>query len=369
MSEVHKAGREKNVDANSAETTRVNHEKLTRFVAACFEKLGVPPADAQIAADVLVMSDLRGVDTHGVIRFNPTSWYVKWLRDGEMNPQPNLRVVSETPSSALLDGERGMGMVIGHRAMELAIRKAAETGVGMVAVCNSRHFGMSAYYAMRALPHDMIGLAMTNASRQVVPTFGREARFGTNPLCLAAPALEELPFVLDMATTTAAAGKLELAARRGESIPSGWALGEREEPTTDPRAAQKARRLLPLGGTREGGSHKGYGLAIMVEILCGALSGTLTALNTDQDPRGHFFGAIRIDAFRPAEEFKRDMDRLIRALRSTPPMEGQERVYVAGEIEFATAREREERGIPLLTSVVNGLREVSKQLSVPFDLE
>jgi LDH2 family malate/lactate/ureidoglycolate dehydrogenase len=228
---------------------------------------------------------------------------------------------------------------------------------------------MSANYAMQALAHDMIGIAMTNASRQVVPTFGREAKFGTNPICLAAPTLEERPFVIDMATTTAAAGKLELAARQGKSIPAGWALNESAETTHDPRVAQKARRLLPLGGSREGGSHKGYGLAIMVEILCGVLSGTVTALNDNQDPRGHFFGAIRVDAFRPAEEFKRDMDRLIRELKATPPAAGQERVYVAGEIEFETARERAANGIPLLGSVLKGLRDVSEQLGVAYDLE
>jgi LDH2 family malate/lactate/ureidoglycolate dehydrogenase len=253
--------------------------------------------------------------------------------------------------------------------MELAIRKANESGVGIVAVRNSRHFGMSANYAMQALAHDMIGIAMTNASRQVVPTFGRDARFGTNPICLAAPALEERPFVLDMATTTAAAGKLELAARQGKSIPAGWALNEKAESTDDPRVAQKARKLLPLGGSREGGNHKGYGLAILVEILCGVLSGTVTALNANQDPRGHFFGAIRVDAFRPAEEFKRDMDRLIRELKSTPPLDGQERVYVAGEIEFETAEERAANGIPLLSSILEGLQDVGEQLGVPYDLE
>jgi L-2-hydroxycarboxylate dehydrogenase (NAD+) len=352
-----------------AGTTRVNHQRLTHFVSAAFEKLGVSQADAGIAAKVLVAADLRGVDTHGVIRFNPTSWYVKWLRDGEMNPKPDIRIISESTSSALIDGDRGIGMVIGQRAMELAIRKAKDSGVAMVGVRNSRHFGMSAYYAMMALPHDMIGIAMTNASRQVVPTFGREARFGTNPICLAAPAMEELPFVIDMATTTAAAGKLELAARRGHAIPVGWALDEKAETTTDPRTAQKARRLLPLGGSREGGSHKGYGLAILVEILCGVLTGTITALNKNQDPRGHFFGAIRIDSFRPAEEFKRDMDRLIRELKSTPPVEGQGRVYVAGQIEFETAEERSERGIPLHSSVLDGLRAVSKELSVAYNLE
>jgi LDH2 family malate/lactate/ureidoglycolate dehydrogenase len=172
-----------------------------------------------------------------------------------------------------------------------------------------------------------------------------------------------------MATTTAAAGKLELAARLEKSIPTGWALDEKAEPTHDPRVAQKARRLLPLGGSRDNGSHKGYGLAILVEILCGVLTGTLTALNADQDPRGHFFGAIRVDAFRPVTEFKRDMDRLIRELKSTPPIQGQNRVYVAGEIEFETAEERAERGVPLLPSVLKGLREVSEQLGMTYNLE
>jgi LDH2 family malate/lactate/ureidoglycolate dehydrogenase len=357
------------VDKELKSVNAVDHRKLTRFVSAVFEKLGVPKQDADIGADALVQADLRGVDTHGVIRFSPHAWYVKWLREGSMTARPNIRIVSETASSALLDGDRGMGMVVGHRAMELAIRKAKESGIGMVAVRNSRHYGMSAYYSMMALPHDMIGIAMTNASRQVVPTFGREARFGTNPMCFAVPSNRELPFVLDMATTTAAAGKLELAARQGKSIPQGWALNEQAQATDDPRLAQKARRLLPLGGSREGGSHKGYGLAIVVEILCGVLTGTLTALNADQDPRGHFFGAIRVDTFRPIDEFKRDMDRLIGELKATPPIEGQNRVYVPGEIEFETAAERLEHGIPLLPSVLKGLREVGGLVDVPYNLE
>src|SRR5215470_20036319 len=236
----------------SQASTRVNHEKLIRFVSAVFQKLGVPTADAEIAANALVAADLRGVDTHGVIRFNPHSWYVQWLRERLMTAQPNIQVISETASTALLDGDRGMGMVVGHRAMELAIKKAKIGGVALVGVRNSRHYGMSAYYAMLALPHDMIGIAMTNASRQVVPTFGRESRFGTNPMCFAVPADQELPFVLDMATTTAAAGKLELAARQEKPIPSGWALNEQAQATVDPRMAQKARRLLPLGASREG---------------------------------------------------------------------------------------------------------------------
>lgn len=357
------------MEKSAMASTRVDCKKLLHFVGASFEKLGVPSDDAQIAANGLVMADLRGVDTHGVIRFNPYSWYVKWLKEGSMTAKPNIRIVSENAATALIDGDNGMGMVVGHRAMEIAIQKAKSSGVAMVAARNSRHYGMSAYYAMRALAHDMIGIAMTNASRQVVPTFGRDARYGTNPICFAVPAKEELAFVLDMATNTAAAGKLELAARLGKAIPLGWALDENAASTTDPRVAQKARRLLPLGGTRDRGSHKGYGLAILVEILCGVLTGTVTALNANQDPRGHFFGAIGVGFFRPVEEFKRDMDRLIRELKSTPCIEGQERVYVAGEIEFETAEERAKNGIPLLPSVLKGLREVSEQLKVPYDLE
>jgi LDH2 family malate/lactate/ureidoglycolate dehydrogenase len=352
-----------------ANAKRINHSRLERFVTRSLENLNVTPADAEIAAKVLVASDLRGVDTHGVIRFNPHSWYVKWLSEGSMTARPNMQVISESATTALLDGDCGMGMVIGHRAMELAINKAKSAGTAMVGVRNSRHYGMSAYYSMLALPHDMIGIAMTNASRQVVPTFGKVAKYGTNPLCFAVPAEKELPFVLDMATTTAAAGKLELAARLGKSIPGGWALDEKALETHDPRTAQKARKLLPLGGTREGGSHKGYGLGILVEILCGVLTGTITAMNENQDPRGHFFGVIRIDAFRPAPEFKQDMDRLIRDLKATAPVAGQNRVYVAGEIEFETAAERARYGIPLHATVLKGLREVGEQLGVPYDLE
>lgn len=204
---------------------RVDYAKLLRFVSASFEKLGVPGKDARNAADGLVAADLRGVDTHGVIRFSPDAWYVKWLREGSMTANPKIGVVSESNSSALIDGDRGIGMVIGRRAMDVAIQKARESGIGMVAVRNSRHFGMSAYYSMQALPHDMIGIAMTNASRLVVPTFGREARFGTNPMSYAVPAGDELPFVLDMATTTAAAGKLELALRREHSDSGGLGVG------------------------------------------------------------------------------------------------------------------------------------------------
>jgi LDH2 family malate/lactate/ureidoglycolate dehydrogenase len=348
---------------------RVKHEKLRTFVGGVFRALHVPPEDADIAAAVLVAADLRGVDSHGVVRVNPRSFYIKDLSDGRINPSPRIEVVRENASSQVVDGDGGLGMVVGHRAMEMAIEKARDSGVGFVAVRNSRHFGMSAYYSMMALSQDLIGIAMTNASRQVVPTFGRESRYGTNPISLAAPADKEEPFVLDMATTTAAAGKLEIAARHGKSIPVGWALDEDANDTTDPRAAQKARMLLPLGSTRDGGSHKGYGLAIMVEILCGVLSGSVAMRNGAKSPdRGHFFGAIDIGAFRPVEEFKASMDRMLDELRNTPPQQGEEQVYVAGDIELSTARDRTANGIPLHPSIVDDLQALGKEYGVPYDL-
>jgi len=351
-------------------SVRVNHEELERFVSQVFQRLGMAPADAKITAKVLVMADLRGVDSHGVIRLSWDKWYVKPLRDGVVNASSQIRIVNETPTTARIDGVGSMGMVVGHRAAELAIEKARQSGVGIAVVRNSRHFGMLAYYAMLALPYDMIGISMTNAGRQVVPTFGLEAKYGTNLLCLAAPALEEPPFVLDMATTTAAAGKLEVAARIGESIPLGWALDEKSEPTADPRAAQQARKLLPLGSTRDGGSHKKYGLAVMVEILCGVLSGTVACLTPPATGvRGHFFGAIDISRFRPVQEFKQELDDLLRDLKSTALEKGREGSYVAGEIEHETGLERSARGIPLHPSTLGYLKELSQRLQVPYDLE
>ena len=279
---------------------RVNHERLVRFVQAAFDKNWVVPKPTRKSARMrCVAADLRGVDTHGVIRFNPQAWYVKWLTEGTMTARPNIRVISESSSTALIDGDRGMGMVIGHRAMELAIAKAKQSGVGMVGVRNSRHFGMSANYAMQALTHDMIGIAMTNASRQVVPTFGREARFGTNPMCFAVPADKELPFVLDMATTTAAAGKLELAARMEKAIPLGWALNEKAEVTMIPESRRRRAGFYPSAARAKAAAIRVTVSQLWLRFSAGCLR-VHTALNADQDPRGHFFGAIRIDAFRPA---------------------------------------------------------------------
>jgi len=343
---------------------RVPAEKLTALVAGIFQKLGLTAEDAKICADALVQADLSGVDTHGVSYYIELL-YVPGIQTGKINPRPRIQTIHETPVTALLDGDGGMGFVVGTRAMEIAIQKAKESGVGLVTVKNSSHYGMGGYYPLMALAHDMIGLSMTSADRFVLPTFGRVPRVGTNPISVAVPTAEEPPFLLDMATSTVPMGKIMLARHEGAKLPQGWAADEEGRSTTDPEVAWDAKHLLPLGGTYEQGSHKGYGLSVLVEILSAILSGV--QIRTDPElgaEAGHFFGAIRIDAFRPVGEFESMMDGYLRMLRNTPPVEGQERVYYAGLIEYETRQERIRHGIPLHDRVVTYLQKLANELGV-----
>lgn len=349
------------------DAVRVSAGQLRRLVSGIFQKLNVPLGDADIAANVLVTADLRGVDTHGVSNYMEMH-YIPGLTSGRINARPDIRVLREAAATALVDGDGGLGLVVGYRAMEVAIRKAREAGAGFVTVTNSRHFGMAGYYPMMALEHDMIGLAMTAAGPSVVPTFGRQPMLGTNPLSVSAPTLEEPPFVLDMATSTVAVGKLLIAQRLGHQIPQGWALDEKGEPTTDPAVALAARSLLPLGGTREMGSHKGYGLAVVVDILCSVLSGLVHGAVRQRGEATHFFGALDIGAFQPVDEFKRAMDAMIRDLHNARKAKGHDRIYVAGEIEAETAKERTVNGIPLHKNVVRYLNDISRELGVRVTL-
>ena len=355
----------------------VQAEDLRHFCRRVFESLDVPAEDAAITAEVLVAADLRGVDSHGVVRLRR---YVDGLRNGIMLAHPKVEVVRETAATALLDGGGGLGQPIGARAMRLAMDKAQGVGAGFVAVRNSNHYGIAGYYAMMALEQDLIGLSMTNASPLVVPTFGRDAILGTNPLSLAAPANQERPFVLDMATSVVPVGKLELYHLLGKPIPKGWATDEKGLATTDPGLAVRNVRqrlgggLLPLGGEGEElGGHKGYGLALMVDILCGVLSGAGFADRLpdwgqrgrkDPDNLGHFFGALRVEAFRPLEEFKADMDEIIRRLKGSPKAQGQSRIYIHGEKEWEMAEKRGREGIPLPAPVVESLEKVGQEVGV-----
>jgi len=361
---------------------RVRAETLRHFCQQVFERLGVPSEDAAITADVLVAADLRGINSHGVARLKR---YVDGLCAGMMIANPRVQVIRESLSTALIDGGGGLGQPIGVRAMRSAIEKAREGGAGFVAVRNSNHYGIAGYYAIMALDYDCIGISMTNASPLVVPTFGRKAILGTNPISVAAPAGQERPFVLDMATSVVPQGKLELYGRLEKPLLKGWAVDERGRTTTDAGAILRrlSERLgggiLPLGGEgEEWGGHKGYGLALMVDILSGILGGAGYADGVHPKGErgkvkpgnvGHFFGALLIEAFRPLDEFKADMDDLIRRLKGSAKAEGESRIYIHGEKEWEMEEERRKRGIPLHPQVVATMEEIAEELSLPFILD
>ncbi|MGD2178039.1 MAG: Ldh family oxidoreductase [Anaerolineae bacterium] len=361
------------------ESLRVTPEALRHFCQGVFQALDVPRRDAAIAADVLVSADLRGINSHGVARLQR---YVDGLQSGTMAARPDVQVVRETPTTALVDAGAGLGHPVAYRAMDRAIQKALDVGVGFVSVRNSNHYGIAGYYAMMALEHDCIGISMTNAGVLVAPTFGRDAVLGTNPIAVAAPAAEERALVLDMATSIVSRGKLEVYRRQGKPIPSGWALDETGTPTTDTERVlanfedkkQGGGGLLPLGGAGELlGGHKGYGLSLMVDILSGVLSGAAYAnLVYPRDAAGHLlpsnighlFGAWRIDAFRPAGEFKATLDDLQRRLKEVPKAKGQDRIYVHGEKEYEAATRHSRVGIPLSPTVAADLRALASTFNV-----
>ncbi len=349
-------------------------ETLLLFVQRVFEAMGCPPADAALAADVLVSADLRGVDSHGVARL---PGYVRLHELGRLNPTPNLKILHETPSTAVLDGDAGLGLVVAPKAMAIAIEKAQTAGTGWVAVQNSNHFGIAGYHALLAVERGCLGWAMTHAGPLVTPTFSKERLLGTNPVCIGIPAGEEPPFLADFATTTAAYGKLENLQRKGQPAPTGWVQDKDGNPTTDSNAVRQGGALLPLGGDREHGSHKGYGLGAAVDILSGVLSGAnygpwvppfatagfMSASDGVGRGTGHFLGAMRVDAFRPAAEFGQHMDQWIRRFRAAEAVDGQ-RVLIPGDPERESEARLRREGIPLLEVVVEGLREVGKKFNV-----
>jgi len=365
--------------AESGSTVRA--ETLKDFCVQVFDKLDVPEEDARITADVLVQANLRGIDSHGVARLVR---YVNGLRDGVMLARPEVRVVTETPTTLTLDAGAGLGQPVSFGAMKAAIDKAREYGSGFATVRNSNHYGIAGYYAMMALDQDMIGFSTTNAAVLVVPTFGRDAMYGTNPIALAVPAGEERPFVMDMATSTVPRGKLEVYHRQEKALPKGWATDEHGVPTTDAGRVldnfvkRAGGGLLPLGGAGEELSgYKGYGMGLMVEILSAVLPGAafLTAVYPKDPGRkplpaniGHFFGAWRLDAFRPTDGFKDDMDKFIRELKNGNLAEGQTRIYLHGEKEFEEADRRSSQGIPLGAKVEASLKQVATELGVKYDL-
>jgi LDH2 family malate/lactate/ureidoglycolate dehydrogenase len=345
---------------------RFEAAQLAAWAVSVMEKAGVPRENAEIVAHSLLAANLRGVDTHGITRL---PIYVERVQAGLTNGRTQGRVVQESESTAVYDGEDGLGQVIGTRAMQLAIAKAETAGVGTVAARNSTHYGTAAYYAMMALERDMIGLSVTNSPSLMVPWGGKRAFFGTNPLAIAVPAGEERPFIFDMATSVVARGAIILAAKKGDPIPVTWAVNSEGEPTTDARVANEEGALLPLGG------HKGFGLAMMIEVLAATLAGgpfgshVGELYNNPDRPQGvgHFFMAMRIDRFRPVHEFKADMDAMIREVKAQPLAKGFEKILVAGDPEAIKEAERREKGIPLSDAVVKDLTKLGESVGVPFE--
>lgn len=339
--------------------------------------MGCPASQAEVAAECLNQADLRGVDSHGIARL---SGYIRLWEKKRLNAMPEMHIVHETPSTAVLDGDLGLGLVTAGKAMEIAMDKARQVGSGWVAVKNSNHFGIAGYHAMKALAQDMIGISLTNASPLVSPTFSKSRYLGTNPIAVAIPALTEPPFVMDMATTTVANGKLEVLQRAGKDAPLGWAVDKDGNPTTDAAILKKGGSMLPLGGDRIHGGHKGYCLGAMVDIFSAVLSGANYGpwvppfvafleppANQVGEGIGHFLGALRVDAFRPAEEFKKDMDNWIRTFRRAESIHPGNRVLIPGDPEREMTIERLQNGVPVQEAVVEDLQRLAIQFKINFN--
>jgi L-2-hydroxycarboxylate dehydrogenase (NAD+) len=343
-------------------------KRLEAFIGSVLKALGFPDGDAAVCAARMTESDLRGVDTHGIFRL---PHYCQRIRAGGINLHPKVHPVRENAVTALVDGDNGMGQVVVTYAMQLAIRKASEAGLAWVGTCNGNHAGCAAVYSTMPLPHDMIGMYMTVANGNHMPPWGGVERIlGTNPVSFAIPAGKEPPIALDIATTVVAQGKVKLAAQKGEAMPVGWMVDRKGQPLTDPKRSAEGF-LLPIGG------YKGYGLNVVIGMLAGVLNGAAFGRNVvdftkdvaTKNNSGHMILAMRVDNFQSAETFKKEMDRVIREIRESERMEGVDRIWLPGEMEFYKIRERLERGIPLNPALVQQLRELGKELQITDRLD
>lgn len=356
---------------------KFSYTSLHDFTFKILIAIGCPDQEARTAADVLLSADIRGVDSHGVARL---AGYIRLYEKGRINPKPNIKIDHETPSTAVLNADGALGLVAGPTAMKIAIEKAKNVGTGWVAVKNSNHFGIAGYHTMLALEHDCIGIAMTNASPLVAPTFSKERLLGTNPISVAIPTLTQPPFVADMATTTAANGKMEILQRKKLPAPLGWIQDKEGKPSTNAFGVNEGGALLPLGGDKDHGSHKGYILGSIVDIFSAVLSGAnygpwvppfVAFLEPDPNPVGlgigHFFGAMRVDAFRPADEFKSHMDNWIKRFRMATPIHDDQTVVIPGDPERELEAIRRVDGIPLLDPVIKDLTILGEKYGIELN--
>jgi LDH2 family malate/lactate/ureidoglycolate dehydrogenase len=352
---------------------RYRAEELFGFCEDVFLALGFATADAHAAAEVLNQADRRGIDSHGIARLEG---YARLVEAGRIRPSANPRTIHQTPSTANLDGDGGLGLVVARRAMEQAIDKAHTAGSGWTAVHNSSHFGIAYAHAALALEHDMIGMAFTNASPLVEPAGAVEPALGTNPICVVYPAGRYPPVAIDMATTTVANGKLEIAARWGRQLPEGWAIDAEGAPSHDPAVLSQQGSLLPLGSDPEHSFHKGYALGGMVDLFSGVLSGAnfgpwvppfVPFLEPHQRPVGkgigHFVGCWRVDAFRPPQEYREAIDRWIEGMKSRRARPATE-VLVPGEPERRVEEIRLREGVPIHPKVEAALQRLADRWSV-----
>ena len=356
--------------------TQIHHLALRAFTTNVFKSLGVPDDEAALAADVLAYSDEHGIDSHGIARLKT---YFDLLKAGRINPRPKLKVLREKHAVATIDGDNGLGLVVGPKCMDIAIEKTHKHGSGSIAVCNTNHYGAAGYYPLMAVKEDFIGLSMTNTTKGVAPFNGKEKMLGTNPIALAFPSLNEPEVVIDFASSTVAYGKVEIAHREGEIIPLGWCLDKNGLPTNRPEEMIDGGALLPLGSTKEGSGHKGYCLAGAVDILSAVLSGanwgpfaTPFAINSAMPEIqvgkgiGHFFTAWDIEGFRDLTDFKKSMDHWIVTMRNTVAMEGGTKVLVPGDPERKSYSIRMEDGIPVHQIILDQLKTISQSCNVPL---
>jgi L-2-hydroxycarboxylate dehydrogenase (NAD+) len=351
---------------------------LRDFSTEVFMHFGIPEGDARLAAEVLSKSDLRGIDSHGVARLHT---YFDMLTLGRINPNPRIKIVREKKSVATVDGDNGLGLVVGPKANDIAMDKADQFGSGWVSVCNTNHYGIASYYTLKALERDLIGWSMTNTTKLVAPLWGAERMLGTNPIAISFPGYKEKPIVIDLATSAAAYGKIEIARRKNAPVPRGWIIDKDGNMSTDPNDMVNGGALLPLGSERELGGHKGYALSAMVDILCCVLSGANWgpfappfALRQEIPTRsvgkgiGHFFGAMEIDGFMEKDEFKKMIDEWIRVFRNTKPAPGVPAVLIPGDPEHEQEEIRSKNGVPVIQAVVDDLADISKQTGIPFQI-
>ena len=354
-------------------------EYLVDFTRSFFVKMGCSADDSQLITDVFLAAELRGIPSHGLMRLK--DYYQLW-KANRINVKPNVRIVHETPSTAVVDGDNAIGMIAAVRSMEIALEKGSKAGSGWVSTRNSNHYGIAGYYALMALKKDMIGMSMTNANPQVAPTFSVTPMMGTNPIAVAIPAGNQPPFVADFATTPIARGKLVVAEKKGEKVPYGFVQDKDGNPSNDPAILRSGGSMLTLGGDYEHGSHKGFCLSAIVDIFCAVFSGAnfgpfvppsvayLPVLEKKVgEGTGHFFGAMRIDAFQPADVFKAKMDEWITTFRAAKPAAGREKLIIPGDPERENEIRFRKEGIPLLPAIARDLKEIAGEMGLEFEVK